>query len=173
MSHHQLIASLEIEKQLICGLLKYPDSFVDFSPFINEHDFSSEILQTIFCVIRKYINEGKNVDNILIGQEIQNSGISFEDDINIFDFLNALSLIPINKESINGIAKELKKYTVARQLDETAKKVQKEIRANLNNSTKDIIHHIDKINNFTYCELLEEDIPLTPLFFQKTYGVEI
>src|SRR5712692_2697941 len=94
------IVSLELEKQVISGLLQYPEVYGDFAAFINEYDFTLDILRTIFCIIRKYLSEGKSIDKIIIGQEIKNLSITFEDDLNIFDFLNALSLIQINKQSI-------------------------------------------------------------------------
>jgi replicative DNA helicase len=160
MSTIQKIASLDLEKQLVAGLIQYPDVYTDFGHFLNERDFTSDVLRTIFCVIRKYVSESKTLDKIIVGQDIKNSAISFEDNIDIFDFLNALSLIQIKKETIVDLAKELKKYTIARQLDENARKVQKEIRSNISNTVQEIINEVDKINNHDIDLFYVEDKPI-------------
>ena len=46
-----MIYNYEIERQLLAGLIKYPDVFVEISSFISEKDFFSEnsvVNQTIF-----------------------------------------------------------------------------------------------------------------------------
>ena len=39
-----MIYSFELEKQLLAGLIKYPDRYADIADFITEKDFWSEII---------------------------------------------------------------------------------------------------------------------------------
>jgi len=154
------INSIELEKQLIASIIQYPEVFSDFGHFIQEHDFTSDVLKTIFCVVRKFLSENRTIDKVIVGQDIQNSGISFEDNINVFDFLDALSLIQINKNSIVEIAKELKKYSIARVLDDNARRTQREIRQNLDKPVKELINIVDKTNNEVIDLYYIEDRPI-------------
>ncbi len=79
------IYSLQIEKYILSGLIKYPNVYADISNFISENDFVNEVHYTIFCVFRETFNKGEQIDNIWISQKCQNLGITFKDQsIDIF-----------------------------------------------------------------------------------------
>ena len=77
-----MIYNLELEKQLLAGLLKDPESFTEISNFIDTSDFYSEqspLNSTIFRIIQQALNSGDEVDEIIIAQRVNEVGLSFED----------------------------------------------------------------------------------------------
>lgn len=139
--------SPEVERHVLAGIIKYPEIFPDISVAITDKDFYLKVNQTIFCVVRNQILSQKEVDAVVIGQEIKNMGIAFEDDIDIFDYLETISLIQINKKAVKNSALELKKLTIARELIITGKTLVKEIKESISKSPQELIAMADKIYN--------------------------
>jgi replicative DNA helicase len=114
-----MIYSYDLETQLLAGLIKYPDRYAEVASFISEKDFwseSSKINRTIFSVLKQAIDNGEAIDDVVIGQRVKNYGISFEDNINPADYIESLSLKKLSADSIISVAKELKKYTIRREI---------------------------------------------------------
>lgn len=114
-----MIYNLEIERQFLAGLIKYPESFVEVSSFISEKDFFSEnssVHQTIFSVYKSIIEKKESIDAVVLSERVKSLGISFEDNVNISDYIQSLSLKKINKSSILDIGKELTKLTLRREI---------------------------------------------------------
>ena len=114
-----MIYNYEIERQFLAGLIKHPETFVEISSFISEKDFFSEnssVNQTIFSVYKSIIEKRESVDPIILSERVKSLGISFEDNINISDYIQSLSLKKINKNVIIDIAKELTKLTLRREM---------------------------------------------------------
>ena len=81
------IYSLQIEKYVLSGLIRHPQSFADIESFVNESDFINEVHYTIFCVFRETFNKGEQIDKLLIAQKAKNLGITFQDQsIDIFHY---------------------------------------------------------------------------------------
>ena len=86
-----MIYSHELEQHLISGLIKHPDSYFEISNLINEDDFRagrSEVNKTIFKIIKQSIEAGESVDDVLISQRVKELNISFDEDINVFDYIS-------------------------------------------------------------------------------------
>ena len=83
--------SLKVEKYVIGGLLKHPDSLSEVDGFLNVGDFYNEVHQSIFSVIRNSIVAGETVDVVLVANKMSNLGISAKDEVNIFDYLDSLT----------------------------------------------------------------------------------
>ena len=118
--------SFELEKQLLAGLINHPDLFISLSSFISEEDFYSETSQvnkTIFCIIKNAIEQGSKIDYVMLSERASSLGVSFEDNISIADYIQALSLRKTNKDSIIDVAKDLKKLSVRRNVANSASNV--------------------------------------------------
>ena len=50
-----MVYSLQIERHVLSGLLKYQDIFADIDIFINENDFFHEIHATIYTIFKNPI----------------------------------------------------------------------------------------------------------------------
>ena len=146
-----MIYSYELEKQLLACLIKEPNSFIDLSNFISEKDFYSEdslLNKTIFLIIKQAIQNSEEVDDIIIAQRVKSIGLSFEDNINVADYIKSLSLRKVNFESTLKVAKELKKYTVRREIHDTSLEVAKKMKSlSAETSYLQIVESADKLYN--------------------------
>ena len=84
--------SYQTEKHVLGGLMKNPRVFADIDVIISEKDFYSDVHSTIFSCIKNTVFEGGEIANVTVAQKIKNLGISFKDDINIFDYIDSISL---------------------------------------------------------------------------------
>ena len=151
------IYSNQVERHVLGGFLKYPEILVDVDVFLNEKDFYNEVHQTIYLVLRDVSLGGEKVDKILIANNIKNLGVSFKDDINIFDYLDTLSLTQITKQATLKSCRELSKLRVCREVHETFREGQEYIKQNLNKSIDEIVSSCDaiygdKINSYVLGE---------------------
>jgi replicative DNA helicase len=142
------IYSLQLEKYILSGLIRHHDSFGDVRSFINENDFVNDVHYTIFCVFKDCFENGSTVDKVLVAQKAQNLGITFKDQsINVFDYVNSICLIPTTKNGLIEAAKELVKFRVRRELEETGENIKKFAHSCAEKDLESIITESDQIYN--------------------------
>lgn len=139
------IYSNQVESHVLGGLLKNPEVLAEVDSFLNAADFYNEIHQTIYCVLRGAILNQEKIDKVLVADKISNLGISSKDDIDIYDYINTLSITSINPKAVVEGAKELIKYRVRRELCETADKIKKHVGGECDNSLDELISSTDSI----------------------------
>lgn len=108
--------SLELEQQLIAALLQHRQKYFEICDHINSETFYFESNRTIFSFIKNIYDKGDSADAVILSEKIKLSGISFEDNINIYDYLSSLSLRKVSENSVLSIAQELKKLFVRREV---------------------------------------------------------
>ena len=121
-----MIYSLEVEKQVLAAFIQKPKVLVNFMHLIGESDFydGSLLHRTLFAVLKKACQQDESIDEIVLVQRILDLGIKFEEDITLIDYVRSLSMRKINsEEKIESSIKELKKYSVRREINKTAKKI--------------------------------------------------
>lgn len=144
--------SFEEEQQFIATLINHPDCFFNVSSYINEEDFysvNSGVNKCIFSVIKRSIEAGEQIDYIMLTERVLSYNFSFkDDDVNIGDYIQALSLRKTKPDMILGLAKDLKKYSARRQLANSAKEIaQKMQNASPEDSLGHLIDEADHIYN--------------------------
>ena len=121
-----MIYSLEVEKQVLAAFIQKPKVLVNFMHLIGESDFydGSLLHRTLFAVLKKACQQDESIDEIVLVQRILDLGIKFEEDITLIDYVRSLSMRKVNsEEKIESSIKELKKYSVRREINKTAKKI--------------------------------------------------
>jgi replicative DNA helicase len=139
------IHSLQVEKHVLGGLIKHPGAFSEVAPFVSEKEFFNDVHSTIFLVIRSCFEKQEKWDKVLLAEKIRNLGVSFKDDINIYDYIDNLSFIPITFPATIEAAKELIKVRIRRELESTADEIKNLVRQNGNDSLDDLIGKVDEI----------------------------
>ena len=95
------IYSLRIEKHVLGGIINHPSCFFELDGFVTHEDFYSEAHSTIFKVIRSILLDGEfsnnKLDEVILAQKIDNLGISFKDDIDIFSYVKSIAFSQITK----------------------------------------------------------------------------
>jgi replicative DNA helicase len=123
-----MIYSYELEKQLLAGLLKEPDALIEISSFISVSDFYSEqssLNSAIFRIIKQAIDAGDEVDEVIIAQRVNEVGLSFEDNLNPSDYIKSLCLRKVPSGNSIKTAKELKKYSIRREILQSSNQIAK------------------------------------------------
>lgn len=152
------IYSLQIEKYVLSGLIRHPQSFADIESFVNESDFINEVHYTIFCVFRETFNKGEQIDKLLIAQKAKNLGITFQDQsIDIFHYVNSICLIPTTQPGLIEATKELVKLRIRREIEETGKEIEKFANSCAEKTVEQIINEADKIYNEKICAYASEN----------------
>ena len=146
-----MIYNFELEKQLLAGLIKEPESLAEISNFISNSDFyskQSSLHSAIFRIIQQAINAGDEIHEIIVAQRVNEVGLSFEDNLNPSDYIKSLSLRKVPKGNIIKTAKELKKYTIRREILESSQEIAKKMK-NIapESSYRDIIEVADNVYN--------------------------
>jgi len=142
------IYSLQIEKHALSGLIRHPEAYADIESFLTENDFVNEVHYTIFSVFRDTFNKGEQIDKVLISQKCQNLGITFKDqNIDIFNYVNSICLIPTTKSGVIESAKELLKLRIRREIEETGEEIKKFANSCAEKPIEEIITQSDVIYN--------------------------
>jgi len=120
-----MIYSHELEQHLLSGVIKHPESFFEISNLIEESDFraNGEVNKTIFKIIKQALEAGESIDDVIISQRIRELNISFDENVNVFDYLKSLSMRMVGKESILQTAKDLKKLSIRQNISTQAVQV--------------------------------------------------
>ena len=121
-----MIYSLEIEKQVLAAFIQKPKVLFNFVHLIGERDFydNSLLHRTLFAILKRSCEQDEQIDDIVLVQRIKDLGIKFEEDISLIDYVRSLSMRKIHsEEKIESSIKELKKYTVRREINKTAKRI--------------------------------------------------
>ena len=155
-----MIYSLQVERHALSGLLKYQDLFPDIDVFLTEKDFYNDVHSTIYSVFKNIKYKGENADKILLAEKIKNLGISFKDEINIFDYIDNLSFSQITEQATIEACKELIKLRIRREIIQTTDKLKDYINKNPDDSVDQIIGQIDQIYNKKISSYSENDSPV-------------
>ncbi len=135
--------SLQYEKIVLSGALQYPDMYPDIASILNAKDFSSKH-KIIYEIIERLSLDKEVINKTIVAGRIAALGISF-DTLDAQSYISALGMINVDKNCIKDIAKELKKYSVCRELERKSESLKKLAKDGLSKSYADIITEADKI----------------------------
>jgi len=141
------IYSIQIEKQVLGGLINNPSAFAEIDGFISSKDFCSESHSTIYNVIKSTLSKGEEIDKVIVAQKIKNLGISFKDDINIFDYLASISFTQITLNATVKTAQELAKITIRRGTYDSGRKLMEFAKSSGEKSISEFVSGADGIYN--------------------------
>lgn len=163
LSKYRLMAlhSIQVEKHVLGGVFHHPEAFPDIESFVTEKAFAVRPHDVIWGVIKSTLSSNEKLDKVLVAQKIKNLGITFKEDINIFDYIDAITFAPITREATIDAARELVKLRALRDLDEACEEVQKHIKKSVNEPLDKIVTECDaiygsKITDFEYVKEPEE-----------------
>lgn len=139
--------SLQIEKHVLGGLLKHPAVFSEVDGFIIEYDFHSKAHSTIFCVMRGILSNAGVLDKVVLAQKVRELGLSFKDDVNIFDYIDNLSFTQITPKATIEACQSLVTLRVRRELNENADEVKAFIQASGDKTIDEVVSGVDAIYN--------------------------
>lgn len=148
-----MIYSYELERRFLCGLLKHPNIYSEICNILGPEDFydeSSSVNKTLFYLIRKNLEKGESVDEVVLSETVKSLNITFEDNIDPYDYISSIAMQKISYDASLNVAKELKKLSVRRHFADCGSKLAKKMRSLSNDASYDeIVDNADKIYNNT------------------------
>jgi replicative DNA helicase len=153
------IYSLQIERHVLGGLIKFPDLFLEVDGFLTEKDFYNDVHYTIFNVIKSCTYASEQIDKVLLATKIKDLGVSFRDDINIYDYIETLAFTQITRPASFAACQELVKYRICREIDTTADKLKGDVRTIGERTADEIISNCDTIYNDKISVYSDNDKP--------------
>jgi len=148
-----MIDSRRIEEQLLAVLIKYPNAYADIAGLIDESDFNvsndSYVHRTIFKLIKRIQSSGESsdIDSIVLIERLRASNIAFLDNIDIGEYIKSLLNRKVSEKAVLSIAKELKSYSVRRNITASCEKIIKDMKSDSSGSVPDIISKADQSYN--------------------------
>lgn len=139
------IYNIEYEKQVIAGLLQFPDAYADIGPFISEVDFS-RINKPIYNILSNSIKEKGSINSTILIEKLKSLGITIPD-LDVGAYIDSLSLVQINQKALLEVAKELKITTVKRDLYEVGQKLSDKMKKTVSSTFEEIVQEADQIYN--------------------------
>lgn len=149
--------SLEIEKHALSGLIKYPEIYADISGFVSEKDFWNPSHETIYCVLVNLINSGQKFDKIILAQKVRTFGLTFKDDINIFDYIDSICFSKISEKIAIESFKQLADLRIRRNLVGNAQEIIKTVRETKAEPLDKVVSIIDEVYSKGAKELFCEE----------------
>jgi replicative DNA helicase len=137
--------SIQVEKHVLGGLIQNPNIIAEIDRFVSEKDFVAEPHSIIFSCLRQAYLANEKIDKVLLGQRIKNLGIAFKDDINIFDYIDAISFTPVTIPSTIKACQELAKLRALRDIDSTCDEMKNIVGKSINDSLDNTISIIDAV----------------------------
>ena len=123
----------------------------EISNFISISDFyskQSSLHSAIFRIIQQAIDAGDEIDEIIVAQRVNDLGLSFEDNLKPSDYIKSLSLRKVPDGNILKTAKELKKYSIRREILESSQEIAKKMKnISPESSYREIIELADNVYN--------------------------
>lgn len=137
--------SKDLERACLAGCIQFPEKISDILPFIKSDDFYISANGSIFSVIANFVAEGKrSLDPILISERLSNIGITTVHDVGIGDYINAISKTEkIQEDSFHERFKELKKFSVLRNMDQTTEDLKKIVNGNLEKPIGEVVSMLE------------------------------
>jgi replicative DNA helicase len=110
----------EWEKFLLAGILNYPNLYEDLDNLIiTSSDFNSRIHQDIWVYFGEVLKKNGKVDYKILGLKMMELKLSYGMELTPLDYLEAISHIKVEEESVKHYAAKLKTLSIRKQVIET------------------------------------------------------
>lgn len=155
--------SLQVERHALGGLIQNIEVMADVERFVGSKDFVAEPHGVIYSCLRSAFLNKETIDKVLLAQKIKNLGISFKDDINIFDYIESISFSLVTPEATVNACKELVKFRMLRDIDKTCDDMKDIVNKSVNESIDTTIGEVDAVYGKQMNSFEHENEP-EPLF---------
>ena len=153
------IYSLEVEKHVLGGIINHASVFPEIERFVEEKDFVNDVHQTVFSVIKNIVNNNEILDKVLLSEKVKNLGVSFKDEINIFEYIDSISFTQITHKATVDACKELLKLRIRREIAQTGKDIISHVEKNGADNLDDLVSACDSIYNQKISKYTFDDEP--------------
>lgn len=149
--------NVELERHFFASLIKNSEQWGEVAGFTNAQDFSS-IHQPFFNVIKLQLDQNppKPIQPVILADVIKQHSIPL-DGITPYEYLQAIELIPVGKDSCLDFAKEVKRLSVRRELVAKCDKLKSELVKEKDKSAGDMLGLVEKELNDVNIKYVQQD----------------
>jgi replicative DNA helicase len=140
------LTSLELERNLLSGLINHPSTFANIEGIVSDLDFTLSLHSVIFSVLKNTFMAGEVPDKAIVAKRVKDTGIKPQD-VDIFDYIDSIAFSQITEEGTLNTSKELAKLRICRELYQNAEDVQNYILKSKSDKISNIISGVDGIYN--------------------------
>lgn len=140
-----MLYSLQLEKSFLGGLIQNPSIYTEIERFISEKCFYHEVHSIIFSCFKSCILNKESTDKIIIAQKIKNLNINFKDQIEIYDYLEAITFTQITQKAVIEAGQELASLWAKREIKDTLNRISNNIDKSASEPLSKVINECDKI----------------------------
>mgnify|MGYP001214256791 CR=1 FL=1 len=137
------IFSIQTEKRVLGGIINHQEVFPDLDIFLTPEHFFNEVHSTIYMVIKSCLSEGDKIDKIVLANKIKDIGVSFKDDIDIFDYIEDLSFTQVTEKGTIENAETLHQIKMRRDLKQVLKGCINDLETPKERTFDDIVSTLD------------------------------
>lgn len=170
---HPNLYSIQLERNILGGLIKKPNVYYQLDGFLNEVDFSDPLHAKIFAVIKQALSNQQNIDPIIVAQKVKEIGLDKIYDVPIYQYIDDITFTQITEKGIIDGAKELTKLRVRRELCHNSEDVKKFIIESSNKSLNDIVCGVDKLYHSRIQEYEGDEEPVDLFANLEQYLINI
>lgn len=152
-----MIQSLNIEKHVIAGSLRYPDRIYDIG-YLDQKDFAVDNHRIIFGLIKNSVETNRAISPVLIAERLNKLGVTFQKAFTPLVYLEGLNKIPISMDGFIEAARVLKVMSIRRKIKEKADLISAKMDTLDTNDPAKVISISDEIYNetITSFDVIEE-----------------
>lgn len=161
--------SIQVERHALGGLIQNPDAIADVDGFLKEKHFVASPHNVIFACLRDAYLKNEQVDKVLLAEKIKNLGITFKDDINIFDYIDSISFTSVTKKATIKACQEIVKYSVLRGIDSTLDTMKEKLQNSANDPLDSTVSSLDGLygGHMNSFDSVDEPKPLFEGFYDE------
>lgn len=139
------LTSVQCEKHALSGLIHNPQSLFQIDNYVKETDFTVNEHQTIYLVLRQAILANEKFDKVLLANKINNLGVKFNGQLNIYDYIDTLYHVKPDKDSVVKTFKELISLRIRRDVLKSLREMAEIIKSESPKSINEILSSCDDI----------------------------
>lgn len=140
-----MLYSLELESQVLSGLIHNPTSYCDVEAWLKTDDFYYEVNQTIYSLIRNILDNREPLDKVILISKLNTLSIGFKDNISPADYINGLCLNKVSPKILKQSVKELNKWSLRRSMDEMGRQLIAQMKKSGEWTHNEILGYVDKL----------------------------
>jgi replicative DNA helicase len=142
------LISLNLEKQVLASLLKYPEVIFTLDHILDSSCFHNSFHSCCFSILREAAQKKEKIDKAILSQRLINIGLKNYQEIDSLSYVDSISYNFLADQDVTvGACHELIKLKRLRGLLEQNAKVEKYILDNKNKELDVIYSNVDKFNN--------------------------
>lgn len=147
MTSDRKLDSKHLERHFLAGLFGSPEILPDIDAKISEEDFVYAPHKKIYGVLKSMILKNEPIEKVIVAQRITNLGCVFQDQINIYDYIENITFNKVNSKGTLSAADELIKLRCKRDLLEVARNLAECAQNSPAEDVSELIKEADNIYN--------------------------